>query len=149
MIITDLSASIHRIAEELNAPIKDFGNNIFGLYLTLQYQDNITRRQYVFVRPESGAAQGRDTYYINSRIAPLTPQIDLYKLVRQMSLYTYSNLTFNQDRDANGQPVEMIIIQSSPLVDHCTEEMLKYIIWEVGNAADYMENLVQKGRDDN
>lgn len=135
----DLRAVISDYATRKKFKWKETDNGIFSIDIAMKLSDGSMRYQYVWIWIIPGRAKGQDCIYLNSRVGTYNPTVNLYTMMRDSGAGVYSSVTLVNDKDTNGNPCETIVVHASPIREHVTQAELEYIIWEVAERADVLE----------
>ena len=60
-------------------------------------------------------------------------------MLRDGGAGNYSTVTIVPDKDKEGNPCETIIVQASPVLEYLTKEEFLFVLWEVADVADILE----------
>ena len=105
------------------------------------------RYQWVYISYGVGVANGNDIYDIRSKVGDYIPGVDLHGILVEAKFGFYSIVCI-KDVKRDGNPAEVIFVQSAPLAEHVTSyEQFRFIIDEVGGNADLLEEKFFKGVD--
>lgn len=136
----ELKSMMEQVAREWNTKFDDLGNGVYRIDVPLRLQDGSFRYQFVFGKVTPGYAKGKDVFYFNSRAGVVNPGTNFYTMLKEASLGVYSMVTIIPDQDQNGNPREVLLVQASPIAEYSgSYDLIKYVIAEVGEVADYLE----------
>ena len=136
----EFKTRIEEISKKRNWKFAELPNDILRLDISLVLADKKVRFQYVFISFKKGKDKQKDRYYMNSRIGKYNERLLLPMVKKTGSILSYSSLGVINDKDKEGNPIETFIIQAVPHTI-VSDELLLEIIFEVGNYADYMEEI--------
>lgn len=120
--------------------MKKMDGGKFNIDIAMRLKDGSYRYQLVWVWVSEERAKGKkDCIYFTSRVGVYTPVVNLYNLMREAGYGVYSTVTIVPDTDKEGQPCETVVVQASPVHEYLTEDELLYILWEVAEMADILE----------
>ena len=128
--------------------LKEVDKGVFSLDISMNLSNGSMRYQYVWIWIIPGGAKGKDCVYLNSRVGTFNSTVNLYGLMKDSGKGVYSSVTILDDKDKKGEPCESVIVHASPMIDRLTEEEFLYILWEVAERADILEEQYF-GKDDN
>lgn len=143
----DLKKVLTDYADSKKYKLKEMDNGIFSLDISMKLSDGSMRYQYVWIWVIPGRAKGQDCIYLNSRVGTFNPTINLYGLMKDSGAGVYSSVTIVNDKDKQGNPCESIVVHASPIQNMVTEEEFLYILWEVAERADILEERYFGGDD--
>lgn len=137
--MVDLKKLVQDTAEKFNTKFKELGEHSFVIDIPLKLKDGSFRYQYVYSSFSKGFAKGKDCFYVYSRCGTYSNDLNLYSLLKEAKFGVYSMVTILSDKDSEGNPVESVIVQASPIVEYTTYDELFYVICEVAEVADLLE----------
>ena len=143
----DLKKVLTDYANSKKYKLKEMDNGIFSLDISMKLSDGSMRNQYVWIWVIPGRAKGQDCIYLNSRVGTFNPTINLYRLMKDSGAGVYSSVTIVNDKDKQGNPCESIVVNASPIQNMVTKEEFLYILWEVAERADILEERYFGGDD--
>ena len=143
----DLKKVLTDYANSKKYKLKEMDNGIFSLDISMKLSDGSMRYQYVWIWVIPGRAKGQDCIYLNSRVGTFNPTINLYRLMKDSGAGVYSSVTIVNDKDKQGNPCESIVVHASPIQNMVTKEEFLYILWEVAERADILEERYFGGDD--
>lgn len=126
-------------AEIKRYKLKELDNGKFSLDVSMKLKDGSARYQFVWVWIAEGRAKGENCVYLTSRAGTYTPNANLYQLLKESGYGVYSTITIVPDKDKDGNPCETIVVQASPMEKYLTKEEFLYILLEVAEVADIIE----------
>lgn len=136
----ELKSKMEQVAREWNTKFDDLGNGVYRIDVPLRLNDGSMRYQFVFGREAQGFAKGKDVFYFNSRAGVVNPGTNLYNMLKEAGLGVYSMVTIINDHDQNNNPREVLLVQASPIKEYTQDyELIKFIIAEVAEVADFLE----------
>lgn len=119
--------------------LRELDGGKFSVDIAMKLQDGSFRYQFVWVWISPGRGKGKDCVYFTSRAGTYTPTANLYQLMKESGYGVYTTLTIVPDKDKDGNPCETVVVQASPVYDFLTKEEFLYILWEVAEVADIVE----------
>lgn len=137
--MVDLKKLIQDTADKFITKFKELGENSFVIDIPLKLKDGSFRYQYVYASFSKGFAKGKDCFYVYSRCGTYSSDLNLYSLLKEAKFGVYSMVTILSDKDGDGNSVESVIVQASPIVEYTTYDELFYVICEVAEVADLLE----------
>lgn len=145
----ELKNAVRLAGLKLKTEVVDRGNGLYRLDVPLVYPDGTNRNQFVWARTSENATKdGRSVFYFQSRAGILTPQTDLRALLREALYGIYTMICIMDETDPDGNPIETVYVQASPIVDYCQHEDIVYdCILECAIVADYLEKKYFGGSD--
>ena len=136
----DLKEVLTEYADSRKYKLKELDNGTFSIDIAMKLQDGSFRYQFVWAWVIKGRAKGqKDCIYLNSRVGTYNPTVNLYDLIKESGCGVYSSVTIVNDKDKEGNPCETIVIHASPIQELVTKEEFLYILWEVAERADILE----------
>ncbi len=137
----DLQNSVRLVGVRLKTKVEDRGNGLYRIDVPLVYKDGTERYQFVWARVSKNITRDeKDTFYFQSRAGKLNPNIDLKTLLKEAYYGFYTMICIVDEKDDNGNPIETVYVQASPIVDYSHDEDLIYeCIMECAIVADYLE----------
>ena len=135
----DLKETLTEYAAEKKYKIKELDGGKLGIDIAMKLKDGSFRYQFVWVWMVEGRGKGKDCIYFTSRAGIYTPKINLYQLVKESGYGVYSTITIVPDKDKEGNPCETVVVQASPVQEFLSKEEFLYILWEVAEVADILE----------
>ena len=136
-----LKETITEYALEKGFKMKEVNPGVFSLDIRMPLNDGTFRYQFVWIWEIAGRAKGQDCIYLNSRVGVYNPTLNLYNMVKDSGAGIYSSLTIVNDKDKEGNPCESLVVHASPIKSQLSKEQLFYIIREVAEQADIMEEI--------
>lgn len=119
----------------------------WGIDVPFSIENSKPRFQWVYISYGVGVAKGHDIYDIRSKVGDYSSKVDLHGMLVEAKYGFYSIVCIKEVK-RDEKPVEVIFIQSGPLAEHVTTfEQFKFIIHEVGNNADILEEKFFGGVD--
>lgn len=134
----ELSNALHQISTRWNYKLDELTPGVFRLDVALKLKDDSFRYQFVYIWVEK-SPNGRDKFYMNSRVGMYTQNLNHYNLLKEAGYCNYTTVTITSDKTADGTPCETVIVQAAPYADFTSLELLNDIIFEVANNADILE----------
>lgn len=135
----DLKQVLTDYATAKNYKLKELDNGKYSIDISMKLKDGSSRYQFVWAWIAEGRAKGEDCVYLTSRAGTYTPNANLYQLLKESGYGIYSTITIVPDKDKDGNPCETVVVQASPMLKYLTEEEFLYILWEVAEVADIIE----------
>ncbi len=135
----DLKEVLTEYAEAKKYKLKEMDGGVFSLDIAMKLSDGSFRYQFVWAWVIPGRAKGQDCIYLNSRIGTYNPTVNLYNLMKDSGAGVYSSVTIVNDKDKQGNPCETIVVHASPIREMVSKEEFLYILWEVAERADILE----------
>lgn len=135
----DLKQVLTEYAESKKYKIKELDGGKLGIDIAMKLKDGSFRYQFVWVWLVPGRGKGKDCVYFTSRAGTYTPNVNLYQLVKESGYGVYSTITIVPDKDKEGNPCETVVVQASPVQEFLSKEEFLYILWEVAEVADILE----------
>jgi hypothetical protein len=114
-------------------------NGKYCIDIAMKLKDGSFRYQFVWVWEVKGRGKGKDCVYLTSRVGSYSSSIDLYQLVKEAGYGIYTTVTVVGDKDKAGKPCESIVVQASPVLEFLSKEAFLFILWEVAEVADILE----------
>ncbi len=144
----NIESWIPELAKEWNTKFEKLDDGItWAIDVPFNMKDGKPRYQWVYISYVVGAAQGRDIYDIRSRVGDYSEKVDLHGMMLEARFGFYSIVCIKEVKREE-KPVEVIFVQAGPLAEHVTNfEQFKFIISEVGENADIMEDKFFHGID--
>lgn len=130
---------LEKYAEVKGYKVKELENGKFSIDVSMQLKDGTSRYQFVWIWIAEGRAKGENCVYLTSRAGTYTPNVNLYQLLKESGYGVYSTITIVPDKDKDGKPCETVVVQASPIQKYLTQEEFLYILWEVAEVADIIE----------
>lgn len=136
----DLRSALTNVARRRNYKLDELSPDVWRLDVAIPLKDGKFRYQFVYVRvvPKRWFQQ-KDAILIDSRCGVYSQGLNLYNLLKEGGYGFYTAVTVIPDKDKEGKPCETVIVQSSPVVEWTTPELLDEIIFEVAYNADLIE----------
>jgi len=135
----DLKETLTEYAAAKKYKIKELEGGKLGIDIAMKLKDGSFRYQFVWAWVVAGRGKGKDCIYLTSRAGIYTPKVNLYQLVKESGYGVYSTITIVPDKDKAGKPCETIVVQASPVQEFLSKEEFIYILWEVAEVADILE----------
>lgn len=135
----DLKEVLTEYASEKKYKLRELDGGKFSIDVAMRLKDGNFRYQFVWIWIAPKRGKGKDCIYFTSRVGTYTPNVNLYQLIREAGFGVYSTITITSDKDKEGNPCETIVVQASPVQEYLTKEELIYILWEVAEVADILE----------
>jgi hypothetical protein len=144
----NIESWIPELAKEWNTKFEKLDDGItWAIDVPFNVKDGKQRYQWVYISYGVGVAKGRDIYDIRSKVGDYSPKVDLHGIMVEARFGFYSIVCIKEVK-RDDKPVEVIFVQSGPVADHVTTyEQFKYIIYEVGDNADILEDKFFQGVD--
>jgi hypothetical protein len=137
MIAIDALLKEYALAKKYKLTHLDDGK--YCIDIAMKLKDESYRYQFVWLWVAEGRGKGKDCVYFTSRVGHYTPNIDLYRLVKEAGHGVYTTVTVVADKDKAGNPCESIVVQASPVLEFLSKEAFLFILWEVAEVADILE----------
>lgn len=135
----NLKEVLTEYTEERKFKLKELDDGKFSVDIAMKLKDGTYRYQFVWVWISEGRGKGKDCIYFTSRAGTYTPNINNYQLLKESGYGIYSTITIVPDKDKEGNPCETVVVQASPIHEHLSREQFLYILWEVAEVADIIE----------
>jgi len=135
----DLKLVLSNIAQRRNYKIDEIATGVFRLDIALKKKDDTFRYQFVYVWVIPDRYQGKPAVYMNSRCGEFSPNLNLYKILKEGGYGTFSAVTITTDKRADGSPCETVIVQAVQPVEFTNEPLLDEVIFDVAYNADVIE----------
>jgi len=135
----DLKTTLLEYAASSPHKFKELDNGKFCIDFAFKLKDGSKRYQMVWCWLSKGRAKGKDCVYFTSRAGTYNPSVNMYKLLKEAGYGTYSTITVVSDKDKDGNPCETVVVQASPVLEFLSKDEFLYILWEVGEVADIVE----------
>ncbi len=135
----NLKEVITEYAESKKYKLRELDGGKFSIDIAMKLKDGSFRYQFVWVWISEGRAKGKDCVYFTSRAGTYTPNVNLYQLMKESGYGVYTTVTIVPDKDKEGNPNETIVVQASPVLEHLSKDEFLYILWEVAEVADILE----------
>ncbi|MCH2021543.1 MAG: hypothetical protein MK207_03585 [Saprospiraceae bacterium] len=126
-------------SEERKFKLKEIEDGKFSIDIAMKLKDGSFRYQFVWLWVSEGRAKGKDCVYFTSRVGTYTPNLNKEQLLRESGYGVYSTITIVPDKDKSGNPCETVVVQASPVYEYLNEDEFLYILWEVAEVADILE----------
>ena len=133
-----LKELLTEIALKWGYKMNELPSGSLSLDITIRKKDGTSRFQYLTVREEE-LVQGERRYYITSQCGVISDKTNYYEILKDAGSCNYSAVTILTANGSDGQPVYYVGVQSAPLVQHTTKELLDTILFEVAFYADRIE----------
>lgn len=135
----DLKEVLTAYSEERKYKLKEIEDGKFSIDIAMKLKDGSFRYQFVWVWVSEGRGKGKDCVYFTSRAGTYTPDVNVYQLIKESGYGVYTTITIVPDKDKEGNPCETVIVQASPVYEFISKEEFLYILWEVAEVADILE----------
>lgn len=135
----DLKKTLTEYAAAKKYKIEELAGGKFGIDIGMELKDGSFRYQFVWVWVVEGRGKGKDCIYLTSRVGAYTPNLNVEQLIKESGSCVYSTITIVPDKDKEGSPCETVVVQASPVQTFLSEEEFIYILWEVAEVADILE----------
>ncbi|MBS1637995.1 MAG: hypothetical protein JST26_18930 [Bacteroidetes bacterium] len=137
----DLKIVLSNIAARWNYKLDELSPGVFRMDVALKMKDGSFRYQFVYIWIIPGRYMGKDVVYMNSRCGEFSPNLNLYKLLKESGCGTYCSITVTTDKRADGSPCETVIAQAVQPIQYTNEEILNEVIYDVAYNADIVEEV--------
>jgi hypothetical protein len=139
---------IPKLASEWNTKFEKLDDGItWAIDVPFSTKDGKSRFQWVYISYGVGVAKGRDIYDIRSKVGDYSSSVDLHGMMVEAKFGFYSIVCIKEVKREE-HPTEVIFVQAGPIADHVsTYEQFQFIIQEVGDSADILEDKFFKGVD--
>lgn len=134
----DLKLILTNITQRWNYKMDEVSPGIFRIDVAMKKGDTF-RYQFVYVWIIAGRYMGKDVVYMNSRCGEFSPNLNLYKLLKESGHGTYCSVTVTTDKRADGTPCETVIVQGVQPVEHTNETIIGEVLFDVAYNADIIE----------
>jgi hypothetical protein len=138
----DLQNLLRLVGIKLKTKVDDRGNGLYRIDVPLVYKDGTERNQFVWVRISKEITQsGKDTLFFQSRAGILQPDMNPKDFLREAYYGFYTMICIVDEQDEDGNDVEMVYVQASPIIDYSTnfEELIYECVTECAIVADFLE----------
>ncbi|BDS13671.1 hypothetical protein [Aureispira anguillae] len=135
----NLKEVLTEYAEHKNYKLRELDGGKFSIDIAMKLKDGSFRYQFVWIWISPNRGKGKDCVYFTSRAGAYTPNVNLYQLIRESGYGIYTTVTIVSDKDKEGNPCETVVVQASPVHEHLSKEQFLYILWEVAEVADILE----------
>ena len=135
----DIKEILTEYAEIKKYKLKELDNGKFSLDISMKLKDESIRYLFIWIWIAEGRAKGVNCVYMTRRAGTNTPNANLYQLLKESGYGVYSTITIVPDKDKSGNPCETVVVQASPIHKYLTKEEFLYVLWEVAEVADVLE----------
>jgi len=139
---------IPKLATDWNTKFEKLDDGItWAIDVPFKLNSDGFRYQWVYLSYGVGVAKGNDIYDVRSKVGDYSSGVDLHGLLQEAKYGFYSAICI-RELNRDGNQVEVVFVQASPLAEHVnTYEQFKFIIEEVGSTADILEDKFYGGID--
>lgn len=135
----NLKEVLTEYSEKKKFKLSELGEGKYSIDIAMKLKDGSYRYQFVWVWITEGRGKGKDCVYFTSRAGIYTPKSNLYKLIKESGYGIYTTVTIVADKDTDGNPCETVVVQASPVLEYLSKEEFLFILWEVAEVADILE----------
>lgn len=126
-------------ADSRKYKLRELDGGKFSIDIAMKLKDGSFRYQFVWIWISAGRAKGKDCVYFTSRAGTYTPNANTYQLMKESGYGVYTTVTVVPDKDKEGNPCETVVVQASPVQEFLSKDEFLYILWEVAEVADILE----------
>ena len=135
----DIKSILEELATAQKYKLNQLDDGKYCIDIAMKLKDGTYRYQFVWLWVAEGRGKGKDCVYMTSRVGTYTPQVNLYQLIKQSGYGVYTTVTVVPDKDKSGNPCESVVVQASPVLDFLSKEEFLFVLWEVAEIADILE----------
>ena len=135
----DLKEVLTAYSEERKYKLKEIDVGKFSIDIAMKLKDGSFRYQFVWIWVSEGRGKGKDCVYFTSRAGTFSPNVNVYQLIKESGYGVYTTITIVPDKDKDGNPCETVVVQASPVHEFLSKDEFLYILWEVAEVADIIE----------
>jgi hypothetical protein len=135
----DLKEVLTEYSESRKYKLRELDGGKFSIDIAMKLKDGSFRYQFVWVWISKERGKGKDCIYLTSRAGTYNPGVNLFQLIKESGYGVYTTITIVSDKDKEGNPCETVVIQASPVQEFLSKEEFLYILWEVAEVADIIE----------
>ncbi|TAF63135.1 MAG: hypothetical protein EAZ55_14520 [Cytophagales bacterium] len=135
----DLKKMMQEASQRFGTKFEELPSGAYLIDVPLKLKDGSIRYQYVYGSVGLDPTQNKEFFYLNSRCGIINEQTDFAGILRDARYGIYTTIAIVNDRQRDGTPCETLIVQASPLVEYTAQEQLLYIITEIAEKADIIE----------
>ena len=136
----DLNAIISKYATEKQYEFEAHEDGRFSIDVAMQMKDGNTRYQYVWIWVEEERAKDKACVFFASEVGDYDASVNLYELMKEANYSVYSSIAIVENHgEEDDETQEIILVQASPIYDYLEEDEFIYILEEVAQVADVIE----------
>ncbi len=122
--------------------VESFDNGVYMIDYPLKYED-LVRYQRVYIRDWFDDYNKKQTYYINSYICDLSPQLDLARILREANFGRLTMVCIKSIADGQGGQKEALYTQTTIPCSYINNDYNEFmaVVFETASNADYIEKI--------